>query len=91
METEMVLPLLLRAEALLRLVIKQHRAEGRAGTRTARHSACSPAWPSTISNMTTWKDEAWYYREDNLDVWRQSGGLAWLRQALPKQLSRNSK
>lgn len=30
------------------------------------------------------KDEAWYYREDNLDVWRQSGGLEWLRQSLPK-------
>lgn len=25
------------------------------------------------------KDEAWYYREDYLDIWQQSGGLDWLR------------
>ena len=24
------------------------------------------------------KDEAWYYREDYLDIWQQSGGLLWL-------------
>jgi hypothetical protein len=28
------------------------------------------------------KDEAWGYREDNLDIWQQTGGLAWLRQVL---------
>lgn len=37
------------------------------------------------------KDEAWYYREDNLDLWQQSGGLAWLRQALPKPPARSRK
>ena len=26
------------------------------------------------------KDEAWYYREDHLDLWQSSGGLEWLRQ-----------
>ena len=26
------------------------------------------------------KDEAWYYRQDNLDLWQSSGGLEWLRQ-----------
>jgi tetratricopeptide (TPR) repeat protein len=25
------------------------------------------------------KDEAWFYREDYLDIWQQSGGLEWLR------------
>lgn len=25
------------------------------------------------------KDEAWFYREDYLDIWQQSGGLAWLK------------
>jgi tetratricopeptide (TPR) repeat protein len=29
------------------------------------------------------KDEAWYYREDYLDIWQQSGGLEWLRNAKP--------
>lgn len=202
METEMVLPLLLRAEALLRLVIKQHRAEGRTlewgwhenrpalslladlafhhaehddperavdllewcvltlnpndnqGLRdplihhylrvnrsddalrlAARYPDDLPAmqyggilalymagrieeaarqlkqtaraYPEIASMLLSanprrpalnagfrtlgGKDEAWYYREDNLDVWRQSGGLAWLRQALPKQPARNRK
>jgi hypothetical protein len=26
------------------------------------------------------KDEAWYYRQDNFDLWQTSGGLEWLRQ-----------
>jgi tetratricopeptide (TPR) repeat protein len=26
------------------------------------------------------KDEAWYYRDDHLDLWQTSGGLDWLRQ-----------
>ena len=202
METEMVLPLLLRAEALLRLVIKQHRAEGRRlewGWRENRpalsllaslafyhieHDAperavdllewcvltlnpndnqglreplihhylranriddalrlaarypddlpamqyggilalymagkleeaarqlkqtaraypeiasmllsANPRRPALNAGFSTLggKDEAWFYREDNLDVWRQSGGLAWLRQALPKQPARNRK
>ena len=51
-----------------------------------RRPALNPGY-STLGG----KDEAWYYRERNLDVWRQSGGLAWLRQALPKQLARNRK
>jgi len=25
------------------------------------------------------KDEAWYYRQDHLDLWQTSGGLEWLR------------
>jgi len=25
------------------------------------------------------KDEAWYYREDYLDLWQQNGGVAWLK------------
>lgn len=29
------------------------------------------------------KDEAWFYREDYLDIWQQSGGLEWLRNAKP--------
>ena len=28
------------------------------------------------------KDEAWNYRENNLELWQQSGGLTWLRQIL---------
>lgn len=44
-----------------------------------RRPALNPGF-STLGG----KDEAWYYREDNLDVWEQSGGLAWLRQSLPK-------
>lgn len=195
METEMVLPLLLRAEVLLRLVIKQHRAEGRtlewgwhenrpalslladlafyhaehdaperaadllewcvltlnpndnqglreplihhylrvnriddalrlvarypddlpamqyggilalymagkidAAARQLKQTAraypeiarmllsANPRRPAMNPAFRTLggKDEAWYYREDNLDVWRQSGGLAWLHQALPK-------
>ena len=202
METETVLPLLLRAEALLRLVIKQHRAEGRTlewgwhenrpalsllaslafyyvehdaperavdllewcvltlnpndnqglreplihhylrvdriddalrlaarypddlpamqyggilalymadkieeAARQLKQTAraypeiarmllsASPRRPALNPGFSTLggKDEAWYYREDNLDVWRQSGGLAWLRQALPKQPARNRK
>lgn len=202
MEAEMVLPLLLRAEALLRLVIKQHRAEGRTlewgwhenrpalsllaslafhhiehddleravdllewsvrtlnpndnqglreplihhylrvnriddalrlaarypddlptmqyggilalymagkieeAARQLKQTAraypeiasmllsASPRRPALDPGYSTLggKDEAWYYREDNLDVWRQSGGLAWLRQALPKQPARNRK
>ncbi|MCD6707085.1 MAG: SEC-C domain-containing protein [Thiobacillus sp.] len=51
-----------------------------------RRPALNPGY-STLGG----KDEAWYYREDNLDVWQQSGGLAWLRQALPKQPARNRK
>lgn len=26
------------------------------------------------------KNEAWYYRQDYLDIWQSSGGLEWLRQ-----------
>ncbi len=26
------------------------------------------------------KDEAWYYRQDHLDLWQSGGGLEWLRQ-----------
>jgi hypothetical protein len=26
------------------------------------------------------KDEAWYYRQDHLELWQSSGGLEWLRQ-----------
>lgn len=50
----------------------------------------NPRCPSLNPGFSTLggKDEAWYYREDNLDVWEQSGGLAWLRQSLPKQPSR---
>lgn len=51
-----------------------------------RRPALNPAF-STLGG----KDEAWYYREDNLDVWGLSGGLAWLRQTLPKQPARNRK
>jgi len=25
------------------------------------------------------KDEAWFYREDYLGIWQQSGGLEWLK------------
>ena len=51
-----------------------------------RRPALNPGF-STLGG----KDEAWYYREDNLDVWQQSGGLAWLHQALPKQPAKNRK
>ena len=51
-----------------------------------RRPALNPGF-STLGG----KDEAWYYREENLDVWQHSGGLAWLRQALPKQPGRNKK
>jgi len=27
------------------------------------------------------KDEAWYYRQENLDLWQASGGLDWLKHA----------
>lgn len=55
--------------------------------------SASPRRPTLNAGFSTLggKDEAWYYREDNLDVWRQSGGLAWLRHALPKQPARNRK
>ncbi|MEW5967988.1 MAG: SEC-C metal-binding domain-containing protein [Pseudomonadota bacterium] len=55
--------------------------------------SASPRRPALNPGFSTLggKDEAWYYREANLDVWRQSGGLAWLRQALPKQPTRNGK
>lgn len=55
--------------------------------------SASPRRPPLNAGFSTLggKDEAWYYREDNLDVWRQSGGLAWLRHALPKQPARNRK
>jgi hypothetical protein len=36
------------------------------------------------------KDEAWYYREDNIELWARSGGLEWLRQTLPKQSARKT-
>jgi len=195
MEAEMALPLLLRAEALLRLVVKQHRAEGRTlewgwhenrpalsllaslafyyvenddperavdllewcvltlnpndnqglrdplihhylrvnrsddalrlaarypddlpamqyggilalfmadkieeAARQLKQTACAypeiasmllsanPRRPALNPGFSTLggKDEAWYYRENNLEIWQQSGGLAWLRQALPK-------
>ena len=202
METEMALPLLLRAEALLRLVVKQHRAEGRTlewgwhenrpalsllaslafyyvenddperavdllewcvltlnpndnqglrdplihhylrinrsddalrlaarypddlpamqyggilalfmadkieeAARQLKQTAraypeiasmllsAKPRRPALNAGFSTLggKDEAWYYRENNLEIWQQSGGLAWLRQALPKQPTRNMK
>lgn len=31
------------------------------------------------------KDEAWYYREENLDIWQQSGALQWMAQRLGKK------
>ena len=51
-----------------------------------RRPALNPGY-STLGG----KDEAWYYREDNLELWERSGGLKWLRQALPKQPARNRK
>lgn len=30
------------------------------------------------------KDEAWYYRQDHLEIWENSGGLDWLRQRFGK-------
>jgi len=55
--------------------------------------SANPRRPALNAGFSTLggKDEAWYYREDNLDAWQQSGGLAWLRQALPKQPGRNRK
>ena len=55
--------------------------------------SANPRRPALNAGFSTLggKDEAWVYREDNLDVWRQSGGLEWLRQALPKQQARNRK
>lgn len=44
-----------------------------------RRPALNPGY-STVGS----KNEAWYYREDNLDIWEQSGGLAWLRQMRQK-------
>lgn len=32
------------------------------------------------------KDEAWYYRQDHLDLWQPSGGLKWLRQKFGKAI-----
>jgi tetratricopeptide (TPR) repeat protein len=51
----------------------------------------SPRRPALNPGYTTvgGKDEAWYYREDNLDVWEQSGGLAWLGQMLQKKPGKN--
>jgi hypothetical protein len=31
------------------------------------------------------KDEAWYYFKENADMWKQSGGLEWLRQVAAKK------
>lgn len=31
------------------------------------------------------KDEAWYYRQDHLDIWKSSGGFDWLRQRFGKK------
>jgi len=46
--------------------------------------AANPRRPQILEGMVSvgGKDEAWFYREDNLDIWERSGGLAWLRQIL---------
>lgn len=46
--------------------------------------AANPRRPQIRAGMVSvgGKDEAWFYREDNLDIWERSGGLAWLRQIL---------
>ncbi|KVW92761.1 SEC-C metal-binding domain-containing protein [Thiobacillus denitrificans] len=46
--------------------------------------AANPRRPQIREGMVSvgGKDEAWFYREDNLDIWERSGGLAWLRQIL---------
>ena len=55
--------------------------------------SAKPRRPALNAGFSTLggKDEAWYYRENNLEIWQQSGGLAWLHQALPKQPARNRK
>ncbi len=42
-----------------------------------------PRRPALMEDRVTvgGKDEAWFYREDYLDIWQQSGGLEWLRNA----------
>ncbi|MFP5418574.1 MAG: SEC-C metal-binding domain-containing protein [Gammaproteobacteria bacterium] len=47
--------------------------------------SANPRRPALNAGYSTLggRDEAWFYREDNLDIWQQSGGLAWLRQILP--------
>ena len=74
-------------------------------TRQLKKSACAypeiasmllsakPRRPALNAGFSTLggKDEAWYYRENNLEIWQQSGGLAWLRQALPKLPAKNRK
>lgn len=54
--------------------------------------AASPRRPALNPGYSTvgGKDEAWYYRADNLDVWEQSGGLTWLRLTLPKKSGKGS-
>lgn len=49
--------------------------------------AASPRRPALNPGYRTvgGKDEAWYYREANLDIWEQSGGRAWLRQVQQKK------
>lgn len=41
----------------------------------------NPRRPAITEGRVTMggKDEAWFYREDYLDIWQQSGGLDWLR------------
>lgn len=55
--------------------------------------SANPRRPALNAGFSTLggKDEAWYYRDNNLDIWQQSGALGWLRQALPEQPPRNRK
>ncbi len=50
--------------------------------------ADNPRQPKLMDGMVKvgGKDEAWFYRQDHLDIWQSSGGLEWLQ-----QLSRKAK
>lgn len=43
--------------------------------------SAKPRRPALQEGMVTvgGKDEAWFYREDYLDIWQESGGLEWLK------------
>jgi hypothetical protein len=45
--------------------------------------ADKPKQPKLLTGLISMggKDEAWYYRMDQLDLWRSSGALEWLRSA----------
>lgn len=78
-EEVVLLPVLRHAEALLRMILARYQAM-ELKFEWGWHENCTALSLMRRLVGAGGKDEAWYYRQDNFDLWQMSGGLERLRQ-----------